>query len=305
MKKFLSLLLALTFVFTLVACSNEKGTTSEPDTSTTQTGTESADGTETTDSNITDESSSDTESNIEIDAPTTSPETSKPTTSDKDNATSSKPGNAINKPTISMPSTPPAKDTTTPTESTQTPADEPDKNPTDEPSDCEHTYTPLTCSCPKYCTKCEDIAANALPHNYQNGKCTVCGWSEIAFNIKEGNWVANIVKAGTGDQGEVLSQYILTQNSYAGAIVCYSDASSCSVNFGKVFYNEKTYYVDYYYLAFTSVDWEENGDTITVTSRHSESAPKIVLTKTSETQLTVIESNANAHIPVGTVFEKQ
>ncbi len=228
MKKILSLLLALTLVFALVACSNEKDTTSEPYTSTTQTETESTDNTETTDSNT-----------------------------------------------------------------------------TDEPSDCEHTYTPLTCSCPKYCTKCEDIAAHSLPHNYQNGKCTVCGWSEIAFNIKEGDWVANIVKAGTGDQGEILSQYILTQSQYIGAIVCYSNASSCTANFGKANYNEKTYYVDYYYLAFTSVDWEENVDTITVTSRGGESAPKIVLTKTSETQLTVIDSNDKAYIPVGTVFEKQ
>ncbi len=304
MKKILSLLLALTLVFALVACSNEKDTTSEPYTSTTQTETESTDNTETTDSNTTDESSSDTETPSN-NTPTTSTETSKPTTSDKDNTTSSKPSNAINKPTISMPSTPPAKDTTTPTESTQTPADELDEKPTDEPSDCEHTYTPLTCSCPKYCTKCEDIAAHSLPHNYQNGKCTVCGWSEIAFNIKEGDWVANIVKAGTGDQGEILSQYILTQSQYIGAIVCYSNASSCTANFGKANYNEKTYYVDYYYLAFTSVDWEENVDTITVTSRGGESAPKIVLTKTSETQLTVIDSNDKAYIPVGTVFEKQ
>ena len=201
---------------------------------------------------------------------------------------------------------------TTTTESSQTPAgdtvDDPVgdtvDDPVGEPSGCEHTYTTATCTMPKICTKCQHIAGHSLPHNYANGVCTVCGRSEMAFNIKEGDWVASIVKPGTSDQGDVLCLYILTKIDYANA-VCYSNASACILNIGKVIHNGKTYYVDYYPLAFYSVDWEENDDTTTVTSRSSESAPKIVLTKTSETQLTVDSCNGSANIPVGTVFTKQ
>ncbi len=104
MKKILALLLASILVFVLVACNNEKDTTSEPDTSTPTTQTESTDQTETTDSNIADESSSDTETPSNS-TPTTSIETSKPTTSDKDNTTSSKPTDTTSTPTTSKPTT--------------------------------------------------------------------------------------------------------------------------------------------------------------------------------------------------------
>lgn len=82
MNKILSLLLALTLVFTLVACSNEKDTTSEPDTSTAPTKTESTDTNDTqTSETDTDENSSDTETPSNSTS-TTSTETSKPTTSE-------------------------------------------------------------------------------------------------------------------------------------------------------------------------------------------------------------------------------
>ena len=103
MKRILSLLLALTLVFALVACSNEKDTTSEPDTSTTQTETENTDTNDTqTSETDTDESSSVTETPSNS-TPTTSTETSKPTTSNKDNTTSSKPTNTTSTPSNSTP----------------------------------------------------------------------------------------------------------------------------------------------------------------------------------------------------------
>ena len=128
MKRILSLFLALTLVFALVACSNEKDTTSEPDTSTSQN--ESANNTETAYGDSIDESSSDTETPSDS-APTTSTGTSKPTTNDNDNTTSSKPSSTTstpttskptetNKPTSSTPSTTPSTpNTTKPTESSK------------------------------------------------------------------------------------------------------------------------------------------------------------------------------------------
>lgn len=218
--------------------------------------------------------------------------------------------------------TPPAKATETPSnKTTKTPDDENTEAPDDEPAEssddnssetpdtkpsaCEHTYTVASCTTPKICTKCQHIAGHSLPHNYKNGTCTVCGKPEILATFEEGDWVANIVKAGTGEQGEVLSQYILTQDKgqYEN-VVCYSNASACVLNMGKVIYNNKTYYADWYPLLFTSVTWEESGNTITVVSRHSESPYEIILTKTSETQLKVISSTDKTNLPVGTVFNK-
>ena len=77
MKRFLSLLLALSLVFSLVACSNEKNTASEPNTSTTtQTETESANNSDTQAS----ESLSDTETPSNTNSSTPQTNTSKPTT---------------------------------------------------------------------------------------------------------------------------------------------------------------------------------------------------------------------------------
>lgn len=110
MKKILSLLLALTIVFALVACSNEKDTTSEPDTSTptTQTETESTDtnDTQTSETDTTDENSSVTETpgnTTSTDTP--SANTSKPTTSSKDNTASSKPSTSKPPSSTTTPST--------------------------------------------------------------------------------------------------------------------------------------------------------------------------------------------------------
>ena len=104
MKRILSLLLALTLVFSLVACGNEKDTSSDIDTSThntTQSDTESTDdtSTESKGNDPTDENSSVTETpsnnkptNTESSKPTSSkPTTSKPTTNSNSNTQTSKP----------------------------------------------------------------------------------------------------------------------------------------------------------------------------------------------------------------------
>ena len=265
MKKILSLFLVLAILLSLCACSKNEGNSADAGSNSGQPSTENT------------------------------PELTQTPT---DNAENSTPTPTVD---IVLPTAQP-----TPEVDKQVPSETPAPTPEDEeePSDCEHTYTTATCTMPKICTKCEHIAANSLPHDYKNGVCTVCGRSEMAFNIKEGDWVANTVKAGTNDQGEILSQYILTQNQYVNAM-CFSNATSCIVNIGKVIYNEKTYYVDYYYLAFSTVEWEENGDTITIVSRNGQSGLEFVLTKNSETQLTVISSSDQANIPIGTVFTKR
>lgn len=115
MKKFLSLLLALTLVFALVACSSEKDTSSEGDTSTT-TQTENTDTTDTqTSETNTNESLSDTVS-PSASTPTTSTKTSELTTSNKVNTTSSKQNNTTS--TSTTPSSPTTSKPTTSKEPT-------------------------------------------------------------------------------------------------------------------------------------------------------------------------------------------
>ncbi len=176
--------------------------------------------------------------------------------------------------------------------------------PTD-PNACKHTYTVATCTTPKMCTKCQHIASNALTHNYKNGSCTVCGRDEMLVTFQEGYWVAYAVKAGTSEQGEVLSEYVLdpTLRRYSN-YVCYSNASACTVSTGKVNYNGKTYHSDWYFTVSMSCTHEENDDTITITVGRENDTYAFVLTKTSETQLTVTSSTNTAYVPVDIVFNK-
>lgn len=279
MKKALSLLLILVMLLSLCACGGTDDR--EPQTGSSSDDTVSSDlsgGTTTTVSNTTT-----TTYNENKQEPT-----KKPVTVDKDAETDN-------------------EQTSSPDNDKQDSSNEPNGTETSDPNACEHTYTVASCTIPKMCTKCQHIAGHSLPHNYKNGTCIVCGKSEILTTFKAGDWVANIVKAGTNEQGEVLSQYILTQNKAAYEnVVCYSNASACVLNQGKVIYNNKTYYSDWYPFLHHPVTWKEDENTITVTSWHNESIEhlEIVLTKTSETQMKVISSTDNANLPVGTIFNK-
>lgn len=169
MKRILALLLALTLAFVFVACSNEKDTTSEPDTSTTQTENASTDTNDTqTSETDSDESSSDTETPSNS-TPTTNTETSKPTTNDKDNTTSSKPSDTTSKPTTS--------------------------NPTEiSTSKHTHNYSAATCTTPRKCS-CGATDGSALGHKWIGATCKVpktCG----VCNIKEGNVSEHVIENG-------------------------------------------------------------------------------------------------------------
>ena len=122
MKRILSLLLALSLVFGLVACSNEKNTASEPDTSTTtQTETESVNNsdTQTSETDTSDESSSDTETPSNTNSSTPQTNTSKPTTSTTKPSNTTKPSEPSNT-NSSTPQTNTSKPTTSTTKPSNT-----------------------------------------------------------------------------------------------------------------------------------------------------------------------------------------
>ena len=210
-----------------------------------------------------------------------------------------------NEPSIDKETRP--ESSTKPSVDTQLPSIESDEKPATKPSNCEHEFTVATCRIPKICTKCEEIAGHSLPHSYKNGTCTVCGLAEMLEDFKKGDWVARVVTPGTNEQGEILSEYILKENkrTYEN-IVCYLNASSCVMNIGKVIYNEKTYYADFYPTTYMSCTWEEDEGTVIITVGHNDNTiVEFVLTKTSETKLTVISSTNTSIVPVEIVFEKQ
>ena len=299
MKRALSLLLVLVMQLSLCACGKNDTQNTDPGTTSSQVTSENKEDTTSGTTEDKQETSSTSTASRSEDKQETS-NTSTTTRKKDDTATTKQPPSAhVDKDNGTQ-----EEQTSTPDEDEQGPSKESSDTESDEPSDCEHTYSTVSCTIPKMCTKCHHIAGNALPHNYKDGSCTVCGKAENLVTFQVGDWVANVVKAGTGEQGEVLSQYILDEDKdHYSSFVCYSNANACIINWGKVTHNNKAYYSDWYFTTFTRSTWEENGDTITITINFRPSI-EIVLTKTSETQLTVISSTNTAYVPVGIVFNK-
>lgn len=201
MKRLLALLLALTLCFALVACGNERDTSSEPDASTTtQTGTESTNNTETNESNT------ETSTNS-----ATSSESNNSTTSNKDNTTNDKPSNTTSKPTentnpehthsySSATCTTPAKCSCGATKG----------------SALGHNFNAATCTTPKTCKTCGKTEGTAANHSYNNnGTCTKCGTvlpeatEYITFNDV---FLENYIKQSLGIQGtNKVSKYAMSK----------------------------------------------------------------------------------------------
>lgn len=292
MKKILSLFLVLVMLLSLCACNKNES--------------QNTDSSSNSSHSSTDNTEESTNSTTEEEQETT--ENSTTTSSEGEKETTKQPTPESNKQeSIEKPITTPTKDpTSAPTESTQEPVDEPDENPADEPSDCEHTYPTVTCTIPKMCTKCHHVAGKALPHNYKNGSCTVCGMAEMLVTFREGYWVAYTVKSGTSEQGEILSEYVLDPElDRFSSYMCFSNATACFLDKGKITYNDKAYHSDWYFTVYMRCNHEDNGDTITITVENKDNPYSFVLSKTSETQLTVISSTNTVYVPVGIVFVKQ
>ena len=288
MKNFLSLLLVFVMLLSLSACG--------------KTNTKNSDHSSTSGQTTTDNTKKPTNNSGNKKEPTDSSTEATQTPTKEPTTTPGKDKEPISK--IPIPT--PEKDNQGSTEKPTTSTD-PD---TPNSSSCQHDYTVVSCTTPKMCTKCNYIAANALPHSYKNGKCSVCSRAEILTTFMAGDWVARTVKSGTSEQGEILSEFVLGKDKerYSSS-VCYSNASSCVVSNGKIIYNDKSYHSDWYLTAFTRCVWEENEDTITITLENLTPVVSFILRKTSETQLTVISSTNTginiAEIPVGLVFVKQ
>ena len=170
-----------------------------------------------------------------------------------------------------------------------------------------HSYKDATCTAPKTCTKCGATSGSAAGHSYSNGTCTVCGTADPNVPFEGNEWAAYIVKAGTSEQGEVLSEYVLRPTEFNGYThkEYYSNENYSDLKDGSITHNGKTYYDYWFSSEMNGMTWTDFGDTVAVVFAYDTPIIELTLTRTGETQFTVTSSNDTASIPVGTVFEKQ
>lgn len=106
--------------------------------------------------------------------------------------------------------------------------------------------------------------------------------------------------------GEVLSSYTLMPTQFQGYAHkdYYSNAKYEGEPFASITYNGKTCYDFWFSSNMNGIEWDDQGNTVTVKSAYNDPVVELVLTRTGEAQFTVTSSNDTAQIPVGTVFEK-
>ena len=85
--------------------------------------------------------------------------------------------------------------------------------------------------------------------------------------------------------------------------MCCANQNYSSESYGSVEHKGKTYYDFSFRGTMDGISFTENGHEVTVTLMMYPDV-QIVLTRTSETQFTVISSTDLSLIPVGTVFSK-
>ncbi len=317
MKKTLSMILVFVLLLSLCACGKKDTEATEPTTVPTQAPTENTEETMLAET---------AETEAPTQAPTEEP-TALPTVATSVKATVESTPKATTKATAApttkataapttkatvAPTTAPAtKPTAAPTtKATVTPTTAPATKPTAAPATvataCSHSYKDATCTAPKTCSKCGATSGSAAGHSYSNGACTVCGTADPNVPFEGNEWAAYIVKAGTSEQGEVLSEYILRPTQFQGYThkEYYSNENYSDLKDGSITHNGKTYYDYWFSSEMNGIAWTDWGDTVTVVFAYDSPRITLKLTRTGETQFTVTNSDT-ASIPVGTVFNKQ
>lgn len=172
---------------------------------------------------------------------------------------------------------------------------------------CSHSWVDANCTTAKTCSKCGTTEGTAPGHNYTDGACSVCGIADPNVPFTGNSWVAHIVRPSgytDAEAGEVLSVYSLVPTDFEGYFHkdYYSNPSYEGEPFDSIVYNEKTYY-DYWFSSnMNGIEWEDQGNTVTVRFIYEDPVTELVLTRTGETEFTVTASNDESRIPVGTVF---
>ena len=78
-----------------------------------------------------------------------------------------------------------------------------------------HTWSDATCVTPKTCSVCNAVEGEVAPHNYQNGKCTVCDNPDPDYKtLKSGSWICHkATPSPMPMMGPGMSQYKLSFGS--------------------------------------------------------------------------------------------
>lgn len=169
---------------------------------------------------------------------------------------------------------------------------------------CSHAWKDATCTAPKTCAKCGATEGSAAGHTYAEGACTVCKTPDPNVYFTDNTWTAQIVRPGDAETGEVLSMYSLMATAFQGYAHkdYYANANYEGEPFDQITYNGKTYYDFWFSSNMDGIEWEDKGDTVTVTFPYQDPVRELVLTRSGEAEFTVTASNDEATIPVGIVF---
>lgn len=316
MRKILSALLVLMLLLSLCACGSDDSQVTEGSTDSSQTTTGGTEGTGST------ESTGGTEGTTG----TTLPPADQPTTAPTDDPTT-----PPTQPSTEAPTTPPAtecshswKDATCTVPKTCTKCGATEGNAAEhswsdatctaaktctkcgatEGDAAGHNWSNATCIAPKTCTKCGATEGSTAGHNYSDGACTVCGAEDPNVPFTGNVWTANFVRAGSSEEGEVLSFYSLNPTDFQGYThkEYYSNENYSFMYYDSITHDGKTYYDFWMSSEMNGIEWEDNGDTVKVVFAYNEPATELVLTRTSEAQFTVASSTDAENIPVGTAF---
>ena len=111
---------------------------------------------------------------------------------------------------------------------------------------------------------------------------------------------------GNSEEGEVFAVYSLNPTEFQGYTYkeYYSNENYSFMYYGSITYEGKTYYDFWLSCEMNGIEWEDNGDTVTVVFAYNEPVAQLVLTRTGEAQFTVTSSVDAPNLPVGTVFNQ-
>jgi hypothetical protein len=152
-----------------------------------------------------------------------------------------------------------------PTQPTATPT-QPKREETQptQPAECTHTYADATCTAPKTCTACGATEADALGHDYKEGKCARCGATDESYvGLMDAGWAINALNEEASQIESILIRFQEGGMAMLGAGI-YDRVATGEAGSDKIIIDG----VEYAYAGFGiggPVSYELKGDTIVIT----------------------------------------
>lgn len=169
----------------------------------------------------------------------------------------------------------------------------------------EHKYTEATCSAPKTCSVCGKTDGEAKDHDYEGGKCTVCGKKQKNYKkLDEGHWIAYAVD---GETMEELELFFDEEGTGFFSVAVYGK-SSMMIDAGEVVLDGVTWYEEGFGYS-GDVTYTEKGNTVVANIDGRGQQGTITLERTAGNKLkvtkvtgTIIDDIITKETKKGTVY---